>query len=286
MRRVAIVVHRRRSGLARPLGTLVRALSRRGIAPQMLDADELAPGALRRLRPAADLVVSLGGDGTVLSAARAVGGARTPILAINFGGLGFLAAAEARDLSEALASALAGRWESVAHRLLEVTLVKAKGTSRRLGPALNDAVLRAGEPHRALRAELTLDGSDLGSLLADGLVVATATGSSAYSLSAGGPLLVGNLPALVATPVCPHTLASRPLVVGERSLLSAQVSTRQKGATVSLDGSPPLAVAAGDTLRFRLGRASVRFLRPPGRDLARALRAKLNWHGTDVPRSP
>jgi NAD+ kinase len=283
-RHAAVVVHHDRPGLHRPLATLLAALESRRVKPRVYDADELESGALRRVRPGFDLVVTLGGDGTILRAARAAGGS-APILAINFGGLGFLAAAEARDLRGAVAGALDGTWGRESRRLIEIARVSPRGAGRRLGQALNDAVVRSVEPHRALRVELTLDQSDLGGLLADGLVVATPTGSSAYSLSAGGPLLLGDLPALVVTPVCPHTLASRPLVFGEKSVLTARISPRQRGATLSLDGVAPVPVGAGERLGFRLSRAAQHFLVPPGRDVARALRTKLNWHGSDSPRS-
>lgn len=283
-RHAAIVVHHDRPGLDRPLRALTTELERHRVTSQVFDADDLEAGALRRARPAFDLLISLGGDGTVLRAASAGGGA-APLLAVNFGGLGFLATAEARDIQAAVAGALGGKWPLEAHRLLDVSLGGSESKLRRLHPALNDAVVRSTEPHRALRVELSLDESNLGNLLADGLVVATPTGSSAYSLSAGGPLLIGALPALVVTPICPHTLASRPLVIGEKSVLRVRISPRQRGATLSLDGTAPVPVGAGQRLEFRLSRSVVRFFVQPGRDLTKVLRMKLNWHGTEFPRS-
>ena len=286
VRRAAVVFNPDRPHLTRPLTALGRSLRRHKIEVTLFDAPSLTTGAFRRLRPAPQLVVSLGGDGTILAAARAAAGSTAPVLAINRGGLGFLATAEQREATTALGDALAGRCSLETHRLLEVVHHPARGRSRKLGLAVNDAVLRSFDPARALRAELHLDDEDLGTLLADGLVVATVAGSTAYSLSAGGPLLLGDLNAVVATPVCPHTLGSRSVVLSEKSRFVARVAPRGRGGAVSLDGLPAVEIPAGDALSFRLTTTRVRFLRLPGRGIARALRDKLNWHGTNVPRSP
>jgi NAD+ kinase len=147
-------------------------------------------------------------------------------------------------------------------------------------------VLRHGLGYRALRADLELDGEPLGHLLADGLVVATAAGSTAYSLSAGGPVLLDGLDVLLATPVCPHTLGSRALVFAGTRRLTARVTSREGGVTLSLDGAAPIAVAHGETVGFTHARETVRFLRRAGVDPGLALRAKLGWQGSPLRRSP
>jgi NAD+ kinase len=157
---------------------------------------------------------------------------------------------------------------------------------RRLGVAVNDATIRQGPTFRALRAELDLDGRELGMLLADGLVVATATGSTAYSLSAGGPILLAGVDALVATPVCPHTLASRSLVFGEKEFLTARIVSRDEGTTLSLDGTTGVALGRGDAVRFSLSDHEVVFLRLSNDQGLGALRTKLGWQGTQEARSP
>jgi NAD+ kinase len=157
---------------------------------------------------------------------------------------------------------------------------------RRLGVAVNDATIRQGPTFRALRAELDLDGKTLGMLLSDGLVVATATGSTAYSLSAGGPILLPGVDALVATPVCPHTLASRSLVFGEGQILTARIVSRDEGTTLSLDGTAGIALARGDAVRFALSDHEVVFLRLFDDRGLGALGTKLGWQGTSEVRSP
>jgi NAD+ kinase len=157
---------------------------------------------------------------------------------------------------------------------------------RRLGVAVNDATIRQGPTFRALRAELELDDRQLGMVLADGLVVATATGSTAYSLSAGGPILLAGVDALVATPVCPHTLASRSLVFGEQQSLLARIISRDEGTTLSLDGTGGVSLAQGDAVRFALSDDKVTFLRLSADRGLGALRTKLGWQGTGEARSP
>jgi NAD+ kinase len=283
---VAVVVHGDRPGISHLLKTVQAALSRRKIPVDLYSADETLTfrGGSSKSRPG--LVISLGGDGTILAAARSVAGTTIPLLPINCGGLGFLSSAESSEINMAISAVLAGKYETETHGTLRVTLRNQGGEDKALGLAVNDAVLRQGDSMRALRAELDLDGRSLGTLLADGLVVATAIGSSAYSLSAGGPLLIDGIHALVATPVCPHTLQSRPLVFSGKSVLSAQVFTRGNHASLSLDGHPGLELSTGCKVRFSVGRETVRFLRLPDRDSVDTLRRKLNWQGTDLDRSP
>jgi NAD+ kinase len=236
------------------------------------------------LRP--KLVVSIGGDGTILAAARALVGTSYPLLPVNLGGLGYLASAEGRDVGRAVRAALRGECVRDVRRLMAVDVSRSDRPLRRLGVAVNDATIRQGPTFRALRAELELDGNPLGMLLADGLVVATATGSTAYSLSAGGPILLSGVDALVATPVCPHTLASRSLVFGEKQSLVAHIVSRDEGTSLSLDGTAGVSLGRGDAVRFSHSTDRVVFLRlSPDRGLG-ALRTKLGWQGTTEVRSP
>lgn len=286
VRRVAIVLHAHRPDLLRRLRPLAALLARRRLAHEVFlsapDA-ELQP-RVRGFRP--DLVISLGGDGTVLAAARVVAGSRVPLLPVNMGGLGFLASAERGEALAAVGEALDGGWVVDERRLLRATVVPRRARARRAGLAVNDAVLRHGLSYRALRADLELDGEPLGHLLADGLVVATPAGSTAYSLSAGGPVLLDGLDVLLATPVCPHTLGSRTLVFAGSRTLTAWVTSRDAGITLTLDGSGSIALGYRDAVRFTHARETARFLRPAAARPGLALRAKLGWQGSPLRRSP
>src|SRR5215467_1462223 len=172
-RRVLFLLHPGRPELSRRLRALLSSLARAGFGPAVLPAtpeSDLA-GAVRRLRP--KLVVSIGGDGTILAAARALVGTSYPLLPVNLGGLGFLASAEGRDVGRAVRAALRGECARDIRRLMAVDVSRGDRPLRRLGVAVNDATVRQGPTFRALRAELELDGQTLGMLLADGLVVAT-----------------------------------------------------------------------------------------------------------------
>jgi NAD+ kinase len=286
LRRLAILGHAKRPGVAAAVRRALALAGRHGISATVLESPETA--ALRRSLAAAraDLLVTLGGDGTILAGARAVAGTDIALLPVNLGGLGFLASAEGRGLVPALGAALAGEWRTVAHATLAARLRTSAGRRRDLGIAVNDAVLRQSPTFRAMRAALFLDGEPLGTLLADGLVVATPTGSTAYSLSAGGPILLEPLAAFVATPVCPHTLGSRSIVVSGDRVLEARVLSAEPGVSLSVDGLPGVPVARGESVEFALGRARVLFLRPPEGGVPAALRDKLSWQGSRKPRSP
>ncbi|HKA23694.1 MAG TPA: NAD(+)/NADH kinase [Candidatus Eisenbacteria bacterium] len=285
-RRVLFFLHPERPELAKRLRPLLSSLARAGFGPEVLPAtpeSDLA-GMVRRIKP--KLVVSIGGDGTILAAARALVGTSYPLLPVNLGGLGYLASAEGKDVGRAVRAALRGEGVRDSRRLMSVDISRSDRAFRRLGTAVNDATIRQGPTFRALRAELELDGNPLGMLLADGLVVATATGSTAYSLSAGGPVLLPGVDALVATPVCPHTLASRSLVFGEQQSLLARIVSRDEGTTLSLDGTAGLALARGDAVRFSLSSDRVTFLRLSHDRGLGALRSKLGWQGSPESRSP
>ena len=224
-----------------------------------------------------DLVIVLGGDGTLLAAARAVGERPVPILGVNLGSLGFLTETSSDELYPALEDVLAGRYRVEERMRLEVSGERAgRGLGRFL--ALNDAVIGKSALSRMVELEVLADGAPVTTYHADGLIVATPTGSSAYSLSAGGPLLLPELEAIVLTPICPHTLTQRPLVLPKSSQVEIRVHL-QRGAEVYLtvDGQVGEALAEGDLVRVHRAEHPVRLLVPPGRNRFQVMRAKLRW---------
>jgi len=282
IRRVAILGHTDRPGVRRAAARLAGRLARRGLAVRI--ESELArqigapPVPLPALARWCQLMISLGGDGTVLTAGRALAGRRGALLPINLGGLGFLAAAEATDLDAALRAVLTGRWR-IAARTGVSAVVRRRGRVRARAFALNDAVVRSETSYAALHMRLSALGYDLGHLVADGLIAASSSGSTAYSLSAGGPVLAPDVAAMVVTPACPHALGSRSLVLSPRSTIEVQV-LGPGAALLVCDGQEPRALQRGDVVELRLARAAVRVYENPRRPFLRALHAKLGWQGS------
>ena len=282
IRRVAIVGHTERPGVPRAAARLRSRLERSGlqvrIETALAEGLGAAPVPLAGLARWCHVMISLGGDGTVLTAGRAMAGKRGALLPINLGGLGFLAAAEASELDDAVNAVLAGRWKISARTGVSTRIHRRAGSTSRYF-ALNDAVVRSETSYAALHMRLIALGHDLGRLVADGLIAASSSGSTAYSLSAGGPVISPELDALVVTPACPHALGSRSLVLGPGSTVTVRV-LGPGAALLVCDGQDPRPLAPGDTVDLALSRSKVRFYENPERPFLRALHAKLGWQGS------
>lgn len=225
---------------------------------------------------ACDLVIVLGGDGTILSVARRYAGG-PPILGVNLGFLGYLTEVPREDLYPALVEILAGKHAIEPRSLLEVRLVRAAGGSADY-LALNDAVIAKTAPSRIIELDVEVDGKVVSRYRADGLVISTPTGSTAYNLSAGGPILHPQLPVTVLTPICPHTLTLRPLVVPDTSVLSVRLETDSESVFLTVDGQEGTELAAGDRVRLRRHDQPVLLLRTAEpRSIFEGLRSKLHW---------
>jgi NAD+ kinase len=227
----------------------------------------------------ADLLVVLGGDGTLLSVARDAGTRAVPILGVNLGTLGFLAEVAPDDVQEALEGVLAGEHRIV--RRMRFRVRAERGDEVLLESlALNDAVITRGEISRMLDLEAWTDGSPMATYRGDGLIVATPTGSTAYSLSAGGPILLPGIEAFVVTPICPHTLTQRPVVLPSSSKVEIRVFPREGEAQLNVDGRASCPLRRGDRVLVRGSRHPAHFVVSPQRSRFDVLRAKLRW-GTE-----
>lgn len=284
-RRIAIVGHIGRPAVRREAKRLRAKLARGGAEVRLEQA--LAAACGLDGAPAAELgrwcqaMISLGGDGTVLLAARAIAGRSGVLLPVNMGGLGFLAAAEEHELDAAVAAAFSGRWPVATRTGVATRVRRARGGRwRPRGFALNDVVVRSAVSHAAVHLRVSALGHDLGHLVADGLIAASASGSTAYSLSAGGPIVAPNLDALVVTPACAHSLASRSLVLAPASVVNAKVLTHRPAQLV-LDGQETVELARHDEVEIHLARHMVRVFQNPERPFLRALRSKLGWQGSE-----
>jgi len=225
---------------------------------------------------ACDLVIALGGDGTILSVARRYAGG-PPILGVNLGFLGYLTEVPREDLYPALLEVLAGRYALESRSLLEVRLQRAAGGAADY-LALNDAVIAKTAPSRIIELDVAVDGKPVARYRADGLVISTPTGSTAYNLSAGGPILHPQLPVTVLTPICPHTLTLRPLVVPDTAVLEARLETDSESVFLTVDGQEGTELAYGDRVRLRRHGRPVLLLRTAEpRSIFEGLRSKLHW---------
>lgn len=217
---------------------------------------------------ALDLVVAIGGDGTVLRAARRAVAADAAVLGINLGQLGYLAEVEPGAWEEALEGFLAGT-----HRIEERLMVAAEVAGRTLAPALNEVVIEKQALGRTVRLGVRIDGEHFTSYVADGLILASPTGSTAYSLSARGPIVAPSHRALLLTPVSPHTLFDRSLVLGPESVVEIEV-LGDRDAAVSVDGQVGEPVAVGQTVTVRAAPRPARFVSFGGRNFHQILKAK------------
>jgi NAD+ kinase len=225
----------------------------------------------------AQLAIVIGGDGSLLYAARLFAGTGVPMLGINRGRLGFLTDVLPQDMAESVDAALGGNC-LIDHRpLLEARLIAADGTEqRRL--ALNDVVLSKWETGRILEFDTHVDGRYINTHGGDGLIVSTATGSTAYSLACGGPIVDPTLDLLLMVPICPHTLADRPVLISGRSSVTVLLHERfETRALVACDGVVLGELLPADRLEIHPSTQRITLLHPPGYDYFRLLRSKLHW---------
>jgi NAD+ kinase len=225
----------------------------------------------------ADLVIAVGGDGTLLYAARLVARHGVPLLGINRGRLGFLTDVLPTDMIGSVDAALAGALASEERTLLRATFRSAEGQTFE-ALALNDVVLQKSSTGRMLDFEVQVNGRYVNSHAGDGIVIATATGSTAYALSCGGPIVEPHLDVLVLAPICPHTLSDRPVVVSARSSVEIKLIERyETQAQVVCDGVVIGDLPNEERLEVRAAQERITLLHPPGHDYYRLLRSKLQW---------
>ena len=230
----------------------------------------------KQLAAKADLIISLGGDGTLLNIAPLVERPDVPILGVNLGGLGFITEVAVDELESVLAKTLEGDYEVEKRMTLEVRVNTKNGKLRKFR-VLNDAVIAKGARSRIIDLETYVGDDYLCTYRADGLIISTPTGSTAYSLAAGGPILEPALGAIILSPICPHTLTNRPIVVPNKSTI--QVTLRSFGDTVILipDGQPGMRLNNGDQVEARDFDLPVSLIKLPSRSYYEILRNKLKW---------
>jgi NAD+ kinase len=223
-----------------------------------------------------DLLVVLGGDGTLLATARALSRKPVPILPVNLGGLGFLTVITREELYPTLELVLAGKVQIERRVQIEGELVRTDEVISSF-LALNDVVLNKGAIARILDFDVLVDGHFISTYKSDGLIVSTPTGSTAYSLAAGGPIVAPSVEAFIVTPICAHTLTHRPLVLPDTAQIEVVVKSPREAAYLTVDGQVGIAAHSEDIVRLRKAASCVEIVQPPTKDYFEILRQKLKW---------
>jgi NAD+ kinase len=250
---------------------LKRWLARQGIT-------SLGAPRVSRAMMKAQLVVALGGDGTVLEVARAVAPWSIPVLGVNLGRLGFLAATEIQAMFRTMSRVLAGEGRLESRTMVAVTGRMGKKKLRRQ-LALNDCVLRSGATGRVLTLHASVRQRTLANYAGDGLIISTPTGSTAYNLAASGPIVYPDLDALILAPICPHSLAQRPLVLPTSEIISIEVGRPSPAALLCIDGTVVEKLSAGDRIEIRRAPEQALLMMDPTRNYYQVLQSKLKWGG-------
>jgi len=229
-----------------------------------------------QLARSVDLILVLGGDGTMIATARMIADADVPVMGVNYGGLGYLAEFPIEELFAALESILSGQYKVQKRVMLAVELWRGEELLTR-NRVLNDVVVNKSALARIIEIEAYLDSPFVNLFRADGLIVATPTGSTAYNLSAGGPVLYPSMNAVVITPICPFTLSNRPIVVPDESVIEVRLITDNEEVALTLDGQVGFPLKARDRIVIRKSRTTFNLVQPPNRNYFDVLRDKLRW---------
>lgn len=254
----------------------VDVIASAGLAPGLPEDFPCAPD--QEVVDRSQLIVALGGDGTMLGTARSLGTSGVPLLGVNLGSLGYLTDVPIGGLGEAIEQVLAGEFHLETRSRVYCSLMRDGGivADHR---ALNDIVVNMGPLPRPLDMELFLDDFPVGRFLGDGIIVATPTGSTAYSLSAGGPICHWAVPGLLVTPICPHSLGLRPVVVSDDTRIELLLHETGEGAVLAADGQRSDTLRNGDRLVFRQSKREVNLVKFPRSNFYAVMRHKLEWGG-------
>ncbi len=283
---IGLIAHTGKPGVAELIKAVADEFARHSIS--VLIEKETATLAGQRsdltvaqLGAKVDLLVVLGGDGTILHVTGQMGETIKPIFGINVGSLGFLTCSSSPGFREAVEGIAKGEITFSDRTLLEVTIQNSRQAHARM-IGLNDAVLSRGELSRLIRLRARVNGESLTEFNADGLIIATPTGSTAYSLSAGGPILAPESGVFVITPICPHVLTNRSIIVAESSLIEVEASEPDFPVYLSVDGEEPLRLEMGAVVAIRKANKCLQLAAMPDMSFFSVVRQKLKWSGSNV----
>ena len=281
MKSIGIFVKRHHQDAVQVAAQVAEWLRGRGIEVLADEALAAAVPAARscpaeEIPDAADLLIVLGGDGTLLSVSRLVGDRCTPILGINLGSLGFLTEITRDEIIPVLEQLVAGEL-TVSERLRLDVIIRREGTEVARYRVLNDLVINKGALARIIDMEAWVDDTYLTTFKADGLIVATPTGSTAYNLAAGGPIISPALHCLVISPICPHMLTNRPIIVSDEAVIRIEVKFQNEEVAMTADGQIGMPLQGGDVVEIRRSPHPTMLVLSPTKDYFQILRTKLKW---------
>ncbi len=284
---IGLIAHTGKPGAAELVNQLRSEFERAGVTVRIENATAALVGlkdgrTVAELGAEADLLVVLGGDGTILNVVGGLGDTMKPIFGINIGSLGFLTCLNSSAYQEAVSSIVSGKFALSERVLLSVEISKGSRHLKQM-VALNDAVLSRGEISRLIRLRTRVNGAPLTEFNADGLVVATPTGSTAYSLSAGGPILEPHSGVFVITPICPHVLTNRSVIVGDRAVIEVEASEPDYPVYLTLDGRSPVPLEFGSVVTIRRAEKTLPLAVLPELSFFGVVRQKLKWSGSATP---
>lgn len=287
IKRVGVVVKPHQPDALATLCRITELLNGRGIA--LVGAEDIERDRIEQetgcavevvnrndLPKSVDLILVLGGDGTMIATARMLGDTEVPVMGVNYGGLGYLAEFRIEELFPALESILEGHYKVERRDMLAVELRRGEDlvTGSRV---LNDVVMNKSALARIIEIEAYLNDQFVNLFRADGLIVSTPTGSTAYNLSAGGPVIYPSMSAIVITPICPFTLSNRPIVVPDDSVIEVRLMTEKEEVALTLDGQVGFPLQAGDRVVIRKSQTTFNLVQPANRNYFDVLRDKLRW---------
>lgn len=283
---IGLIAHTGKAGVADLVNALREEFARNSMSI-LLEKETAAIAGQRssktiaQLGEEADLLVVVGGDGTILNVVGHLGEIIKPIFGINVGSLGFLTCLSSSAYREAVECIAKDRMKFSERTLLDVTVTNGKERQASMA-ALNDAVFSRGKLSRLIRLRTRVNGEPLTEFNADGLIVATPTGSTAYSLSAGGPILEPESGVFVITPICPHVLTNRSIIVAETSVIEIEVSDPDFPVFLTIDGREPLHVTAGSTIAIKKAQKTLPLAVLPDISFFSVVRQKLKWSGSNI----
>jgi len=246
---------------------------------EIADKAGIIPGISRKeLASLVDIIVVFGGDGTLLMASRSVRGLDVPIVGVNLGGFGFMTVVNLNEMFSTMEFILKGDYKTSKRMMLDAIL-EGEDEQEIEHSALNDIVISRGDLFRMINLETFVDDKYLTTYKADGLIISTPTGSTAYSLSAGGPIVLPDLNSIIVNPICPHTLTNRPIVLSPDSVVRVVLGPKERNATATFDGQVSVVMKSGDAIKINKSSDYINLIDSPHHDYLEILRTKLGWGG-------